>query len=119
MDILTVITDKLLRAGLSHLDCYLQVKKDLTDSNQLETTFLQYYGIHIHVAARSRKYELKYLQKLCQQVMQHLLPEKTLECKYVMNMLHWNLLKFSSYKFLMYRQVNNLVLSFSVPYIHF
>ncbi|KAG1672812.1 Sorting nexin-14 [Nymphon striatum] len=80
VNILRVITDKLLKAGLSHLDSYLQVKKDLNDSKQLEAAFFQYYANNIHVAARNRKYELRYLRKLCEQVMKHLLSEKTLEC---------------------------------------
>ncbi|PIK52594.1 putative sorting nexin-14-like, partial [Apostichopus japonicus] len=78
VDIPSLIIDKLVKAGMSHLDVYLRAKRKLTHGQDIQTATIRELGPHLHIAARNRLTELEYLQHLCKLLLPIVLPQKTL-----------------------------------------
>lgn len=82
VDLAHVIINKLIPAGLSHLDDYLGALR-LSSRQQmpLDKAALQYLGPRVHPAARNRDNELSYLRQLTALLLVQLLPPNQLYCK--------------------------------------
>lgn len=82
VDLAYVIINKLVPAGLSHLDDYLGVLR-LSSRQQipLDKAAVQYLGPRLHPAARNRDNELSYLRQLTALLLPQLLPSSQLHCR--------------------------------------
>ncbi|KAK7792107.1 hypothetical protein R5R35_009644 [Gryllus longicercus] len=82
LDLAHVITNKLIPAGLSHLDDYLgSLRLSRKQHLPIDRAALQYLGPRLHPAARNRENELEYLRKLTSLLMPQLLPAHQLACR--------------------------------------
>ena len=68
---------------------FCSAKKD----EDLQDAMLQYYGAHLHCAARNRQAELDYLRTTAERVFPYILPLQSLKCKYVWNLEEGSFLK--------------------------
>lgn len=77
-----VIINKLVPAGLSHLDDYLgALRLSSRQRMPLDKAAIQYLGPRLHPAARNRDNELLYLRQLTTLILVQLLPSSQLHCK--------------------------------------
>lgn len=82
VDLAHVIINKLVPAGLSHLDDYLgALRLSSRQRIPLDKAALQYLGPRLHPAARNRDNELLYLRQLTTLILVQLLPSSQLHCK--------------------------------------
>jgi hypothetical protein len=82
VDLAYVIINKLVPAGLSHLDDYLgALRLSSRQRVPLDKAALQYLGPSLHPAARNRDNELSYLRQLTTLLLPQLLPSSQLHCK--------------------------------------
>ncbi|GAB6032639.1 Sorting nexin-14 [Chamberlinius hualienensis] len=77
----TLITQKLLRAALSHVDSCLQASLKRDERGGSEGAIFDYYGADLHVAVFNRECELNYLRGLTQTILPYLVPPGFLESR--------------------------------------
>ncbi|XP_058517027.1 sorting nexin-14 isoform X5 [Ochotona princeps] len=81
VDIPTVITKKLLKAAMKHIDVIAKARQKVKNTEFLQQAALEEYGPELHMALRSRRDELQYLRKLTELLFPYILPPKATECR--------------------------------------
>ncbi|XP_071954615.1 sorting nexin-14-like isoform X2 [Antedon mediterranea] len=87
VDLPTLILDKLVKNGLSHLDLILRTKRKLNSNDNFDVEILKAYGSNLHCAARSRDYELRYVRHLLDAIFPMLIPKHAINCQGTKNFL--------------------------------
>ncbi|NXA70981.1 SNX14 protein, partial [Mohoua ochrocephala] len=81
VDIPTVITKKMLKAAMKHIEVIAKARQKVKNTESLQQAALDEYGPELHVALRSRRDELHYLRKLTELLFPYILPPKSTECR--------------------------------------
>ncbi|XP_030908633.2 sorting nexin-14 [Melopsittacus undulatus] len=81
VDIPTVVTKKMLKAAMKHLEVIAKARQKVKNAEFLQQAALEEYGPELHVALRSRRDELNYLRKLTELLFPYILPPKSTECR--------------------------------------
>ncbi|XP_075001522.1 sorting nexin-14 isoform X2 [Calonectris borealis] len=81
VDIPTVVTKKMLKAAMKHIEVIAKARQKVKNSEFLQQAALEEYGPELHVALRSRRDELHYLRKLTELLFPYILPPKSTECR--------------------------------------
>ncbi|NXI54841.1 SNX14 protein, partial [Chloroceryle aenea] len=81
VDIPTVVTKKMLKAAMKHIEVIAKARQKVTNAEFLQQAALEEYGPELHVALRSRRDELHYLRKLTELLFPYILPPKSTECR--------------------------------------
>ncbi|NXI45313.1 SNX14 protein, partial [Galbula dea] len=81
VDIPTVVTKKMLKAAMKHIDVIAKARQKVKNAEFLQQAALDEYGPELHVALRSRRDELHYLRKLTELLFPYILPPKSTECR--------------------------------------
>ncbi|MEE6476324.1 hypothetical protein FKM82_011042 [Ascaphus truei] len=76
VDIPSVITKKLLKAAMKHIEVIAKARQKVKNSEYLQQAALEEYGPDLHVALRSRRDEMLYLRKLTELLLPFILPPK-------------------------------------------
>ncbi|KAK2508645.1 hypothetical protein MC885_007177 [Smutsia gigantea] len=86
VDIPSVITKKLLKAAMKHIEVIVKASQKVENTEFLQQAALEEYGPELHVALRSRRDELHYLSKLTELLFPYILPPKATDCRNFHNM---------------------------------
>ncbi|XP_059257000.1 sorting nexin-14 isoform X4 [Mustela nigripes] len=81
VDIPSIITKKLLKAAMKHLEVIVKASQKVENTEFLQQAALEEYGPELHVALRSRRDELHYLRKLTELLFPYILPPKATDCR--------------------------------------
>ncbi|XP_066461276.1 sorting nexin-14 isoform X1 [Eleutherodactylus coqui] len=81
VDIPSVITRKLLKAAMKHIEIISKARQKVKNSEYLQQAALEEYGPDLHVAVRSRRDELCYLRKLTELLFPFILPPKATDSR--------------------------------------
>lgn len=81
VDSVDIITDKIAKAVLKHVDCYLYIRDQSKSHEFLQEKVLNYYGSNLHIALQNRKTEVHYLRNLIEMLLPYCLPKKFLFCR--------------------------------------
>uniref|UniRef100_A0A8C6DT39 Sorting nexin 14 n=1 Tax=Moschus moschiferus TaxID=68415 RepID=A0A8C6DT39_MOSMO len=81
VDIPSVITKKLLKAAMKHIEVIVKASQKVENTEFLQQAALEEYGPELHVALRSRRDELHYLRKLTELLFPYILPPKATDCR--------------------------------------
>ncbi|XP_074043202.1 sorting nexin-14 isoform X3 [Macrotis lagotis] len=81
VDIPAVITKKLLKAAMKHIEIISKARQKVKNAEFLQQAALEEYGPELHVALRSRRDELQYLRKLTELLFPYILPPKATDCR--------------------------------------
>ncbi|KAE8603016.1 hypothetical protein XENTR_v10014196 [Xenopus tropicalis] len=81
VDIPSVITQKLLKAAMKHIEIIAKARQKVKNSEYLQQAALEEYGPDLHVALRSRRDELLYLRKLTELLFPFILPPKSTDSR--------------------------------------
>ncbi|KAJ3612742.1 hypothetical protein NHX12_019000 [Muraenolepis orangiensis] len=81
VDVASLITHKLLKVSMKHIEVISKARQRVKDVEHLQQAALDEYGPDLHVALRSRREELLYLRKLPEVLFPYILPPKALECR--------------------------------------
>ncbi|KAL4649027.1 sorting nexin-14 isoform X2 [Arapaima gigas] len=81
VDVPSVITGKLLKAAMKHIEIIAKARQKARNFENLQQAALEEYGPDLHVALRSRRDELLYLRKLTEMLFPYILPPKATECR--------------------------------------
>ncbi|NXH79218.1 SNX14 protein, partial [Hydrobates tethys] len=81
VDIPTVVTKKMLKAAMKHIEVIAKARQKVKNAEFLQQAALEEYGPELHVALRSRRDELHYLRKLTELLFPYILPPKATECR--------------------------------------
>ncbi|XP_053315267.1 sorting nexin-14 isoform X2 [Spea bombifrons] len=81
VDIPSVITKKLLKAAMKHIEIIAKARQKVKNSEYLQQAALEEYGPDLHVALRSRREELIYLRKLTELLFPFILPPKATDSR--------------------------------------
>ncbi|XP_054830242.1 sorting nexin-14 isoform X2 [Eublepharis macularius] len=80
VDIPSVITKKMLKAAMKHIEVIAKARQKVKNAEYLSQAALEEYGPELHVALRSRRDELLYLRKLTELLFSHILPPRATDC---------------------------------------
>ncbi|XP_074804163.1 sorting nexin-14 isoform X4 [Natator depressus] len=81
VDIPSVITKKMLKAAMKHIEVIVKARQKVKNPEFLQQAALEEYGPELHVALRSRRDELHYLRKLTELLFPYILPPKATDCR--------------------------------------
>ncbi|XP_021401590.1 sorting nexin-14 isoform X3 [Lonchura striata] len=81
VDIPTVVTKKMLKAAMKHIEVIAKARQKVKNAEFLQQAALEEYGPELHVALRNRRDELHYLRKLTELLFPYILPPKSTECR--------------------------------------
>ncbi|XP_049628146.1 sorting nexin-14 isoform X2 [Suncus etruscus] len=81
VDIPSIITKKLLKAAMKHIEVIVKANQKVKNTAFLQQAALEVYGSELHVALRSRRDELHYLRKLTELLFPYILPPKATDCR--------------------------------------
>uniref|UniRef100_A0A8C9E0Q9 Sorting nexin 14 n=1 Tax=Phocoena sinus TaxID=42100 RepID=A0A8C9E0Q9_PHOSS len=81
VDIPSIITKKLLKAAMKHIEVIVKASQKVENAEFLQQAALEEYGPELHVALRSRRDELHYLRKLTELLFPYILPPKATDCR--------------------------------------
>ncbi|KAI4905463.1 hypothetical protein NFI96_028099 [Prochilodus magdalenae] len=81
VDIPSLITLKLLKVAMKHIEIIAKARQKVKNSEYLQQAALEEYGPDLHVALRSRRDELLYLRKLTEMLFPYILPPKATDCR--------------------------------------
>uniref|UniRef100_A0A7M4FGW7 Sorting nexin-14 n=1 Tax=Crocodylus porosus TaxID=8502 RepID=A0A7M4FGW7_CROPO len=81
VDIPSVITKKMLKAAMKHIEVIAKARQKVQNAEFLQQVALEEYGPELHAALRSRRDELHYLRKLTEMLFPYILPPKAMECR--------------------------------------
>ncbi|XP_077161237.1 sorting nexin-14 isoform X2 [Paroedura picta] len=81
VDIPSVITKKMLKAALKHIEVIVKARHKVKSAEYLTQAALEEYGPELHVALRSRRDELLYLRKLTELLFPYILPPRATDCR--------------------------------------
>ncbi|KAK6170027.1 hypothetical protein SNE40_018516 [Patella caerulea] len=79
LDIPNLVTEKIIKAALQHLDCCIQAQKQ--DGRDIQQATLDYLGSDVHTAMWSRKAEVEYLRCLVESLFPYILKPEALHSK--------------------------------------
>uniref|UniRef100_A0A8C7ZBC8 Sorting nexin 14 n=1 Tax=Oryzias sinensis TaxID=183150 RepID=A0A8C7ZBC8_9TELE len=81
VDVASLITQKLLKVSMKHIEIISKARLKVKSTEHLQQAALEEYGPDLHVALRSRRDELLYLRKLTEVLFPHILPPKSTDCR--------------------------------------
>ncbi|XP_017269635.1 sorting nexin-14 isoform X4 [Kryptolebias marmoratus] len=81
VDVASLITKKLLRVSMKHIEIISKARQRVKNTEHLQQAALEEYGPDLHVALRSRRDELLYLRKLTEMLFSYILPPKAVDCR--------------------------------------
>ncbi|KAM7403155.1 hypothetical protein PAMA_003872 [Pampus argenteus] len=81
VDVASLITKKLLKVSMKHIEIITKARQKVKNSEFLQQAALEEYGPDLHVALRSRRDELLYLRKLTEMLFPYILPPKAADCR--------------------------------------
>uniref|UniRef100_A0A3P9HQP3 Sorting nexin-14 n=1 Tax=Oryzias latipes TaxID=8090 RepID=A0A3P9HQP3_ORYLA len=81
VDVASLITQKLLKISMKHIEIISKARLKVKSTEHLQQAALEEYGPDLHVALRSRRDELLYLRKLTEVLFPHILPPKATDCR--------------------------------------
>ncbi|XP_066579810.1 sorting nexin-14 isoform X1 [Amia ocellicauda] len=81
VDVPSLITSKLLKAAMKHIEVIAKARQRVKNAEYLQQAALEEYGPDLHVAVRSRRDELLYLRKLTEMLFPYILPPKASDCR--------------------------------------
>uniref|UniRef100_A0A3B3HIX3 Sorting nexin-14 n=1 Tax=Oryzias latipes TaxID=8090 RepID=A0A3B3HIX3_ORYLA len=81
VDVASLITQKLLKVSMKHIEIISKARLKVKSTEHLQQAALEEYGPDLHVALRSRRDELLYLRKLTEVLFPHILPPKATDCR--------------------------------------
>ncbi|XP_041362664.1 sorting nexin-14-like isoform X2 [Gigantopelta aegis] len=81
LDIPSLITQKLVKATIQHLDCCIWAKNKAPPGTDIQQAVFDYLGPNVHCAMWSRKAELEYLRRVVEQLFPYLLRPQALHSK--------------------------------------
>ncbi|KAK7112643.1 sorting nexin-14-like isoform X2 [Littorina saxatilis] len=82
VDVPQLVTQKLAKAALYHVDAVVQANRNsVPQDSDLQQATLDYHGANIHCAMWSRKAELEYLRRLTESLFPYILRPQTLHSK--------------------------------------
>ncbi|XP_077394350.1 sorting nexin-14 isoform X2 [Festucalex cinctus] len=81
VDVASLITRKLLKASMKHIEIIAKARQRVKSAEFLQQAALEDYGPDLHVALRSRRDELLYLRKLTEMLFPYILPPKATDCR--------------------------------------
>ncbi|XP_061157494.1 sorting nexin-14 isoform X6 [Syngnathus typhle] len=81
VDVASLITRKLLKASMKHIEIIAKAQQRVKNAEFLQQAALEEYGPDLHVALRSRRDELLYLRKLTEMLFPYILPPKATDCR--------------------------------------
>ncbi|KAJ8288637.1 hypothetical protein COCON_G00012960 [Conger conger] len=81
VDVPSLITLKLLKVAMKHIEIIVKARLKVKNSEYLQQAALEEYGPDLHVALRSRRDELLYLRKLTEMLFPYILPPKAADCR--------------------------------------
>lgn len=81
VDVAALITQKLLRVSMKHIEIISKARQRVKNAEFLQQAALEEYGPDLHVALRSRREELLYLRKLTEMLFPYILPPKAADCR--------------------------------------
>ncbi|XP_025108729.1 sorting nexin-14-like isoform X2 [Pomacea canaliculata] len=82
IDIPSLVTQKLCKAAIYHIDAVIQASRDaVPQDSDLQQAALDYMGSHVHCAMWSRKAELEYLRRLTESLFPYILHRQALNSK--------------------------------------
>ncbi|XP_053700862.1 sorting nexin-14 isoform X2 [Synchiropus splendidus] len=80
VDVAALITQKLLKVSMKHIEIIAKAWQKVKNTELLQQAALEEYGPDLHVALRSRRDELLYLRKLTEILFPYILPPKATDC---------------------------------------
>uniref|UniRef100_A0A8C5GL15 Sorting nexin 14 n=1 Tax=Gouania willdenowi TaxID=441366 RepID=A0A8C5GL15_GOUWI len=81
VDVASLITQKLLKVSMKHIEIISKARQKVKNVENLQQAALEEYGPDLHVALRSRREELLYLRKLTEVLFPYILPPKATDCR--------------------------------------
>ncbi|XP_027130355.1 sorting nexin-14 isoform X4 [Larimichthys crocea] len=81
VDVASLITQKLLKVSMKHIEIISKARQKVKNTEFLQQAALEEYGPDLHVALRSRRDELLYLRKLTEMLFPYILPPKATDCR--------------------------------------
>uniref|UniRef100_UPI0037E969CE sorting nexin-14-like isoform X5 n=1 Tax=Semicossyphus pulcher TaxID=241346 RepID=UPI0037E969CE len=81
VDVASLITQKLLKVSMKHIEIISKARQKVKNAEFLQQAALEEYGPDLHVALRSRRDELLYLRKLTEMLFPYILPPKATDCR--------------------------------------
>uniref|UniRef100_A0A3Q1IIV3 Sorting nexin-14 n=1 Tax=Anabas testudineus TaxID=64144 RepID=A0A3Q1IIV3_ANATE len=81
VDVASLITQKLLKVSMKHIEIISKARQKVKNTEYLQQAALEEYGPDLHVALRSRRDELLYLRKLTEMLFPYILPPKAADCR--------------------------------------
>ncbi|XP_068436241.1 sorting nexin-14-like isoform X5 [Clinocottus analis] len=81
VDVASLITQKLLKVSMKHIEIIGKARQKVKNAEYLQQAALEEYGPDLHVALRSRRDELLYLRKLTEMLFPYILPPKATDCR--------------------------------------
>ncbi|XP_076605304.1 sorting nexin-14-like isoform X6 [Chaetodon auriga] len=81
VDVASLITRKLLKVSMKHIEIISKARQKVKNTEHLQQAALEEYGPELHVALRSRRDELLYLRKLTEMLFPYILPPKATDCR--------------------------------------
>ncbi|CAJ1073509.1 sorting nexin-14-like isoform X4 [Xyrichtys novacula] len=81
VDVASLITKKLLKVSMKHIEIISKARQKVKNTEFLQPAALEEYGPDLHVALRSRRDELLYLRKLTEMLFPYILPPKATDCR--------------------------------------
>ncbi|XP_019712922.1 sorting nexin-14 isoform X7 [Hippocampus comes] len=81
IDVASLITRKLLKASMKHIEIIAKARHRVKSAEFLQQAALEEYGPDLHVALRGRRDELLYLRKLTEMLFPYILPPKATDCR--------------------------------------
>ncbi|XP_061824298.1 sorting nexin-14-like isoform X5 [Nerophis lumbriciformis] len=81
VDVASLITRKLLKVSMKHIELIAKARQRVKNTEHLQQAVLEEYGPDLHVALRSRRDELLYLRQLTEMLFPYILPPKATDCR--------------------------------------
>lgn len=81
VDVPAVFADKVMKAGMKHIEIIAKARQKVSNVEGLQQAALDEYGADLHIALRSRKDELLYLRKLTEMLFPYVMPPKATDCR--------------------------------------
>ncbi|XP_043998366.1 sorting nexin-14-like isoform X2 [Gambusia affinis] len=81
VDVASLITRKLLKVSMKHIEIISKARQKVKNAEYLQQAALDEFGPDLHVALRSRRDELLYLRKLTEILFPYILPPKGTDCR--------------------------------------
>uniref|UniRef100_A0A674EDD5 Sorting nexin 14 n=1 Tax=Salmo trutta TaxID=8032 RepID=A0A674EDD5_SALTR len=82
VDVPSVISGKMMKAAMKHVEIIAKAKQKVKNTEGLQQAALDEYGPGLHFALHSRKYELRYLRKVTKMLFAYLMPPKATDSEH-------------------------------------